>query len=104
MLKLWLVPWLPVDCESERTALLVELRRELDSTHPLHGLVATPIGRRQDNDDVLFSLADGRVGVVHLTWAGKPDTSPFPLTVLYESAAVFVRECMAPDHLGWRDA
>lgn len=95
---------MPVDCDRERAALLAELRRELDSTHPLYHVVVTPIGRRRDNDDVLFFLVDGRVGVVHLTWSGKADTAPFPLTVLYESAAVFVRECMEPDHLGWPDA
>lgn len=104
MIREWFVPWYPIEREDERHAMLVELQRELDSTHPLNGVAAIAIARRQDNDDVLFSLEDGRMAVVHLTWIGKQDKSPFPWTVLYATAEAFVQECLLPDHREWNRA
>ena len=60
-------PWCePFDSDSvlfER-----ELAVEVGAGHPLHGLSARLIARRLDRDDALFSLADGRLAEVHLTW------------------------------------
>lgn len=99
----WLLPWQPIDREDERNGLFAELQREVDSTHPLKGLAATAVARRQDNDDVLFILADGRLAVVHLTWRGKQDRSPFPWTDLYATAEAFVQGRMTPDHREWTE-
>ena len=44
--------------------------------HPLCGQVATVIGRRIDNDDVLVALSDGSYVNVHLTWS-LSDAGPF---------------------------
>lgn len=101
MIDKWLIPWHPIDREDERSGLLAELQRGVDSAHPLRGLAATAVGRRQDNDDVVFSLADGRFAVVHLTWIGGQDRSPFPWTELYGAAQGFVQERMIQDHREW---
>ena len=49
------------------------LRRELSAGHPLYDMPTRAVGRRQDCDDVLFSIEDGsgRVAVVHLTWTQR---------------------------------
>ena len=98
MISEWLEPWYPIDREEERGALLAELQREIDSTHSLRGLAAAAVARRRDNDDVLFALADGRLAVVHLTWRGGQDRSPYPWTNMYSTAEAFVQNRMIPDH------
>jgi len=47
-----------------------ELRREMSKGHVLFGRSVAAIGRRVDNDDVLFYLGDvpPRFAVVHLTY------------------------------------
>lgn len=100
----WLNPWHPVEREDVRRALFDELRREAGPAHPLRGLAAIAVGRRQDNDDVLFSLVDGRMAVVHLTWTGKEDASPHPWMNLYPTTEAFVRDRMLPDHAKWTDS
>jgi hypothetical protein len=65
----------------------------------LAGRRAVAVGRRKDNDDVLFHLPDGPalLAVVHLT--GHRERKPeFPWTVLYHSVVEFVERCMQPDH------
>jgi hypothetical protein len=60
------------------------------------------IARRQDNDDVLFELTDGRVAVVHLTWSASPSSFPdFPWTTLYASIEEFAQKNMIPEHAEW---
>lgn len=103
MIGEWLIPWQPVDREDERNGLLAELQCEVDSTHPLKGVASTAVARRQDNDDVLFSLADGRYAVVHLTWIGKQERSPIPWTDLYATAEAFRQSRMTPDHREWTE-
>jgi hypothetical protein len=89
----YIVPWhaLP-DNASHREGLLSELRRELVAPHPLFGLPAVPIARRQDCDDVLFRFGHSpeRYAVVHLTWIGKPERAPqFPWTEIFDSLDAF---------------
>jgi hypothetical protein len=71
-----------------------ELQRELSPGHALFGLPVTAIGRRLDQDDVLFAIQDGtdRVARVHLTWTASSESPPFPAATLYRTLA------------DWRDA
>lgn len=83
-----------------------ELARETSPPHPLHGVAARAVARRQDNDDVLFELyasnAPADFAVVHLTWSGHPDQFPeFPGTELYPTFTAWVAERMAPDVEDW---
>lgn len=66
-----------------------ELAGELTSQHELFGVTVTAIARRLDQDDVLFSHAEG-FSVVHLTYAG-PERAPWPMTQTYGSWQHFMR-------------
>ena len=95
------VPWHRTD-----RSLHDELRREASRQHPLYGVTARAVARRQDNDDVLFELfgsdAPAEFAVVHLTWSGHPDQFPgFPGTELYPTFAQWVADCMTPDADDW---
>jgi hypothetical protein len=98
----WLVPWCPVEALVEQSGLLKQLQRELPTGHILKGEHVTAIGRREDCDDVLFALEDGRVAVVHLTWSDKtgPDTD-FPWTRMFASFDEFSTDEMTPEHKRW---
>ena len=59
----------------------------------------TPLACRQDCDDVLFALDDGRVAVVHLTWSRKGEpVSDHPSTSVFDSLDRFVEDEMKPTH------
>jgi hypothetical protein len=91
----WLIPWHPVDNADERRGLLAEFECKLPQGHVLSGALVTAIGRRQDCDDVLFALEDGRVAIVHLTWSGKTEpVSDHPWTVIFDSLDRFVEDEM----------
>jgi hypothetical protein len=64
----WPEGWRPIGDNDTGTAFETELYRELCATHALSGLRVSTLGRRDDRDDFLFSLDDGRVAEVHLTW------------------------------------
>jgi hypothetical protein len=94
----WLDPWSPT-----APGLESELAREIGPGHVLAGRRAIAVGRRVDNDDVLFHLPDGPalLAVVHLTWTGQRERSPeWPATALYRSVAEFAERRMRPDHRG----
>jgi hypothetical protein len=93
----WLLPWEPSDVPLED-----QLQREVGRVHPLYGRKAITIGRRVDNDDVLFFLPDGPapLAVVHLTWSGRrEERAEWPSTILYASLQDWVERCMKADHL-----
>jgi hypothetical protein len=99
----WLEPWHPAP-----SGLESELEKEISPKHPLFGLKAISIGRRNDCDDVLFFLPDNSypLAVVHLTWTGKRETNPeWPHTTFYSSLDDWIARCMKPDHFefscGW---
>src|SRR5713226_9639112 len=98
----WLVPWYSIADDSDEAAYMDrELCRELVEGHPLYGLAVRTLGRRQDCDDVLFSLEDGtgRIAVVHLSWTrNPPDPLPCPHTRIYRNFETWVIERMRPDH------
>jgi hypothetical protein len=98
----WLVPWHPVDDPAVRRSLLAEFQREIPKGHVLTGASLTVIGRRQDRDDVLFALSDGRVAIVHLTYANKREHLPaFPWTRVFDSLERFVDDAMRPLNREW---
>jgi hypothetical protein len=95
------VPWY-----STEHPLHEELALEVSERHPLYGIGARAIARRQDNDDVLFELsgenAPAAFAVVHLTWSGKPDQFPeFPSAELYPTFSDWIVGCMLPDADDW---
>jgi hypothetical protein len=73
----------------------------VDRKHVLYGRQAIAVGRRYDNDDVLFYLPDGpaMLAVVHLTWSTQtpePDAR-IPWTDLYQSVQEWIDQRMIPD-------
>jgi hypothetical protein len=88
-----LKPWLPVESATVRRSLEAELSREIGAGHLLFGMPAFAIGKRQDQDDVLFDLGDGRVAEVHLTWRGlQEEDSRWPKTSIYSSPAEWAKK------------
>jgi hypothetical protein len=96
----WLEPWYSISSDLVQAAGLEgELYRELSAGHPLFGLPARAIGRRDDCDDVLYCLEDGRAALVHLTWISEPpDRPPWPHTTFFPSLATWAMEGMRADH------
>jgi hypothetical protein len=82
--------WTKVGC-FQAVRLHAELKRELSSLHPLFGVKAICIARREGRDDFLFSLQSHskRVAVVHFTWS-KEKTADFPWTTFFNSAEDFI--------------
>lgn len=68
--------------ENEARQLEEELQKELSPAHVLFGTAVIARGRRRDV--VLFSLPDGKVATVHLTWRLEADPS-WPWTEIYSS-------------------
>jgi len=60
----------------EVTAIESELRAEIGDGHTLYNQELKLIARRDDQDDVLVVLQDGRVAKVHLTWRGSTERDP----------------------------
>ena len=87
----WPYPFSPIEHSEDKPAFEAELRRELKPGHPLFGLSLAAIGRRYDQDDVLFELLDGsgRVAEVHLTWAGDKEKPPWPGTAVFDNFAAW---------------
>ncbi|MCE7991365.1 MAG: hypothetical protein HEP71_05265 [Roseivirga sp.] len=78
-----------------------ELKKEVHRKHRLYRLKATLIGRRQDNDDILIELEDGRIAVVHLTWTSGREKGPWPLTHIYQNKREFWEQAMKQDISEW---
>jgi hypothetical protein len=80
----YVAPWMDsVDLPTGGESLKEELLKELVPGHELSGQKVEVLAKRVDNDDVLFGLADGRVAVVHLTWSGKKEDVPYPITQIH---------------------
>ena len=73
------------DADSINAALVNELKKELAPDHQLFGCTATAIARANPNDDVLFKLEGGRAAIVHLTWKGSSERTPWPATTIFTS-------------------
>lgn len=92
----WLEPWTWTGPGLEE-----ELVREVGPGHPLYQVRAVAVGRRLDNDDVLFFLPDRSPSlvVVHLTWRRREDDpAVWPSAIFYASADEWAEQCMRPDH------
>ena len=80
-------PWHPCSDKSFEE----ELHREVCDEHVLHGIELRVIARRQDMDDFLFALPDGRFANVHLTWSQETDPL-WPSTEIYETQEIMEAE------------
>lgn len=60
-------PWRSTEPD-EAIVLERELAIEIGPGHPLAGIPARALGRRDDRDDVLFELGPGGWAIVHLTF------------------------------------
>lgn len=78
-------PWWSLRSDAELArAIEQQLLAELPRGHVLNGMPAVAIAKRQDDDDVLFDLSDGRFAVVHLGWSERPETdAAYPRTTVY---------------------
>ncbi|WP_257168202.1 hypothetical protein [Bradyrhizobium sp. SRS-191] len=86
MTDLLLESWFVVTEDHVRTRFEAELAREIARGHALANLSGSIIAKRDDCDDVLVALSDGRVAVVHLSWSGRREADPrWPRTVIYDS-------------------
>jgi hypothetical protein len=83
--------WWPIDDPEHTRVYKRELESELGAAHPLKGLTLEPIARADGRDDYLFQAPDGRVAEVHLTFANRPESSPWPGHVLYESGEAWLK-------------
>jgi hypothetical protein len=88
----WPAPFSPLDDPEQKAGLEDELRREVKPGHLLFGVPVRALGRRGDQDDVLFELLDGtgRVAEVHLSWAGEAERPPCPFTEIHSDFAAWV--------------
>lgn len=95
----WLEPWHPITDPDLAYALLEEMGRELATDHPLAGVPVVVLGQNNRNDDVLLELKDGsrRFAEVHLTWTGKKERPPWPITAFFDSAADWIEFGMKVD-------
>ena len=103
MLPKFEIPWQPVDA-AHGVPLELELARELSPAHAIYGRKARALAARQDCDDVLFELDDGKAGyaTVHLTWIMKMESTPgYPSTELHDSLEEWQAQRMIPDSEDW---
>ncbi len=97
----WLAPWYQADHSAE-----AQLKKEVGPGHPLFRYTAIAVGRRSDNDDVLFFLPGHSkpLAMVHLTSSGGPSRDrQFPSTIFYSSLHDWVEACMKRDNREYSD-
>ena len=91
----WQAPWYRLEEDWIARGLEAQLALEVARGHVLDGVRAVAVGRRDDNDDVLFALPDGRVAEVHLTWRkGRETEAHWPATAVFASLDAWIRERM----------
>jgi hypothetical protein len=93
-----LEPWHAVSPE-RRAQLDAEVARELPPGHILTGRTLVASAVRSDRDDVLFEVSGLGYAVVHLTWAGRRETSPeWPRTEVFRSIEEWRDRITQRDH------
>ena len=85
----WPEGWWGIDAPVDKRVIREELASELGEGHVLKDLAAEPIARADGADDYLFQLEDGRVAMVHLTFANRPERLPWPGTAIFETLAAW---------------
>ena len=86
-------PWSAV-ADARASALENQLNRELTAGHVLYGRRVRAVAVA--GDDVLFDVDEaGACAVVHLTWSDKPQRSPWPWTLLFESRTTWAASVTA---------
>jgi hypothetical protein len=88
----WKLPWRALQFQAEISHIQRQLELEITERHPLWGKGAVVIGRRDDQDDVLVTLNDGKYANVHLVWDSSPGVFPaeYPSVVIYNFLDEFV--------------
>jgi hypothetical protein len=77
-------PWYSLTDDHLRASLEAELIRELAPAHALANVPIRIIAKRDDQDDVLVALDQGRVAQVRLTWSRRRESDPrWPETAIY---------------------
>jgi hypothetical protein len=64
--------------EDNFAAMLQEIEVELGPDHELAGQIARVEARFGPSDDVIVGLIDGTFALVHPTWKGSREVSPWP--------------------------
>ncbi|WP_162087157.1 hypothetical protein [Chryseobacterium aquaeductus] len=86
-------PWYFTDQD-----LSQQLQIELHNDHILKGENTITVACRQDNDDVLFEMDNGKYSVVHLTWQNHPHkNTAFPITKIYSDWQSVIENRILPD-------
>lgn len=103
----WQEPWYSIEGDTElQDGLDAELRKEMAPGHVLATRAARAVGRRCDNDDVLYVLdANGPAyAVVHLSWRlGREKHPVWPATRLFVDAHDVMANCIAVDAADYAD-
>jgi hypothetical protein len=94
----FLEPWDKTDID-----LTIELKKEVNIGHILYNKEVKTIGRRQDNDDVLYEVynSDFTFALVHLTWKGKPEINPYPHTRTFNNFIDVYNNLIVKDNREW---
>ncbi|MGF1725607.1 hypothetical protein [Photobacterium nomapromontoriensis] len=81
-------PWSDISeyQDGHRSAIKSELLKELGKNHDLFGVELTVLAKRENCDDILVASGSSYF-IVHLTWSGRAETTPYPLTVKLLSLA-----------------
>ena len=81
----WLEPWHPIEDPDEAKNFVVQMRKEIPPDHALSGKRLRAVGRRDDEDGVLFAVVDETtIAEVYLNWVTDPIGIPdLPFTRLY---------------------
>jgi len=70
--------------EQHKAALEAELKSEIGGDHMLANRALSILAKREDQDDVLV-LGEGGFYIVHLTWSGRTEPAPYPVTERFAS-------------------
>ncbi len=62
------IEWMVLN-STQGSKMVMELHRELSKSHLLYGIEAMAYAKSEFNDDVLFSMDNGKCVIVHLTYA-----------------------------------
>jgi hypothetical protein len=77
-------PWFrPGDQQAD--ALRREALAEIAPGHDLAGRDLLPVAKCSGCDDVVFQLDDGTFTIVHLTWTGRREASPWPTATRFQT-------------------